>query len=1040
MQDIGAWRKSSELAGEGGGPAAQPGLLPCGAWSSAAPAAFESPGPERLTEVFRRAQRLDYAERLEDGFCDVGGHCPEEPRPCGVSPAGCVLVVDRRQDKALTEFLDRAQKKLLRANDAATRVMVAALLVSEALGRSGYHAANMQQRYERLVLERASPRSKSIRLGDILHEQGALGGKGRQPGAGGARPRSLLFKTLADWLSVAPCSLCRDGGGSTWNTVLVEGEAFVVDVMLEPGALYEQGSGKAAEYLRRLQQESQPRAGAVEPPTVQRGGVAAPSVLQGLGGRMLRPSWHVEPWEVEFDRRDRAGRGGFGEVFQGTWAGQPTAVKEVRDASPTDGDVCDFILEISLLSRLSHPNVVRFWRGCVDLRGGHRTLLLLTEWMDRGVLSTLLHESQEPSLTAGQVHVLATGIGRGVAYLHHVKILHLDLKSPNVLLNSSWQPKLCDFGLAKLREQTALHTTLRGVSPIWAPPEMFDDRAGGVTEKADVYSFGIIVLELATRKLPYSDVGQMQLPQVKAKGLLPCFPEDMDAGLAELARLCLSQQPGARPSMQAAILQIQQTAQAQGLELQEEQAAMEQHGLHPLGPAGSAAGAANAEQLRRAEAEKRRAELEVARLQRLLEEEETRLRLLQAEGTAAAGEAGRQRRIEELCAAHTQAVAGAKFRCGVCRKLFRGPEFVHKHVRERHLDALLLSSALAAQGAGEAGSCAAAAAPPIPSDVFFDADVAEESSARLYTGSVSREVPGLGRFSQALQDAAEVGDLSRLQQCLLQGGSAVSQADTDGTTPLQLSAKHGHLECVQYLVSSSGHVDAANEAGFTALHLAAQEGHAEACELLMQASASADSHGSAKARSPLHLAAANGHRDACALLLLHRASVNLQDEDGESALHNAARFGDRELCEVILSWGASVSVADNDGWSPLHEAARWGDGELVESLLRRGADLSMRSNDGESALHVVPGGYAEFEVVEVLLAWGCDVNCKDYDGETPLHVAVKLGDAELAGVLLSNGADANATNTAGATPLDFAKKDEVRWLLRSHRARRGAGA
>ncbi|CAE7610666.1 unnamed protein product, partial [Symbiodinium pilosum] len=73
-----------------------------------------------------------------------------------------------------------------------------------------------------------------------------------------------------------------------------------------------------------------------------------------------------------------------------------------------------------------------------------------------------------------------------------------------VLLNSSWQPKLCDFGLAKIREQTALQTTLRGVSPIWAPPEIFDDKGGGVTEKVDVYSFGVILFELSTRKLPYA--------------------------------------------------------------------------------------------------------------------------------------------------------------------------------------------------------------------------------------------------------------------------------------------------------------------------------------------------------------------------------------------------------------------------------------------------------------------------------------------------------------------------------------------------------
>jgi len=820
----------------------------------------------------------------------------------------------------------------------------------------------------------------------------------------------------------------------------VDGEAFVVDVMFDPGALYEEGSGKAAEYLKRLRHQVADASGSAASGR-RRDSKLAPSMEQKLSGRMLRASWHVEPWEIEFDRRDRAGRGGFGEVFQGTWAGQPVAVKEVRDANPTDGDVCDFILEISLLSRLSHPNVIRFWRGCIDLRGSHRTLLMVTEWMDRGVLSAYLHESQEPNLTLEQAQVLASGIGRGVAHLHQVRVLHLDLKSPNVLLNSLWEVKLCDFGLAKLRQQTALHTTLRGVSPIWAPPEMFDEKAGGLTEKADVYSFGIIIFELTTRKLPYKDISQMQLPHVKTRGQLPQFPEDMDAELAELARQCLSMRPSSRPAMRAALAQLRRIATARGLDLDREQAKMEQQGLH-FGSAGGSGGP-NVEQLRRAEAEKRRAEAEVARLRKLLKEEEARLRQLSEEGPGGPPAGERKgsavqadaKRIEELCAAQTQAVGEAKFRCAICRKLFRGPEFVHKHVREKHLEELLESPARPASASGSRPP----QAPGGADDVFFDADVAEESSARMYTSKLAHDAPGgAGRFNHEIQDAAEAGDLSRLQHSLLQGGASLNQADNDGVTPMHVSAKQGHVDVVRYLISSLGSVNAADESGLTPLHLAAQQGHTASCEALLSAGATVDASGCAKARTPLHLSAAGGQRDACALLLLCRASAGRQDEDGESALHSAARFGDRALCELLMSWGASAGSTDKDGWAPLHEAARWGDGELVESLLQRGADPATRSNDGESALHVVPGGYAELEVVQVLVAWRCEVNCSDYDGETPLHVAVKLGDAEVAAALLNCGADANSKNAVGATPLDFAKKDEIRWLLRSHKAKKGA--
>lgn len=1020
-----------------------------------------------MTEQYCKSGHLDFAELLEDGFRDLGPEstafrtAETEADVADAAAVGAtVVIVDRREDTYLAEWMEKISKKLLRGNDVVTRVMVAALLVSEAFGRSGHHASNLQTRLERLTLERSEPAMGVVKLGDLMHDFAAPGGsKGRQPGAGLDRHRALLFKLLADLLHVVPCSLHRDEEGACWNILIIDGEPFVLDVMFDPGALYTEGSGKASEYLRRLRHPEETALVGAGAGIVGAGGrkhdntPAAPSVQQNLGGRMVRPSWHVEPWEIEFDRRDRAGRGGFGEVFQGTWAGQPAAVKEVRDANPTDGDVCDFILEISLLSRLSHPNVIRFWRGCVDLRTGHRTLFLVTEWSDRGVLSSLLHESQEPNLTIGQMQVLAVGIGLGVAYLHDVKILHLDLKSPNVLLNSSWHPKLCDFGLAKLREQTALHTTLRGVSPIWAPPEMFDDKAGGLTEKADVYSFGIIIFELATRKLPYSDVSQMQLPRVKLKGQLPKFPEDIDADLAELTKACLVQKPAGRPAMQAVIVKVEQMAKSRGIDLQEEQSKMEKRGLHFGGMGGSTP---NAEQLRRAEAEKRRAELEVARLRKVLQDEEARVRLLEADvarrggrgatlgGSPAGSEEALQKKIQEFCETQTQAVGEAKFRCVLCRKLFRGPEFVHKHVREKHLDEMHIAQQ--PQSPADAAAGHGAEDPTSPAnkgaDKFFDTDIAEESNARIYTNTIAARdtLSGGCRFNQALQDAAQAGDLSKVQQCLLQGGSSLNQADIDGITPLHLSAKFGHADCLQYLISNAGDLATVDESGLTALHWAAQEGHGASVQLLLEAGSAVDADGSAKKRAPLHLAAANGQKEVCGILLIYKASVNLQDAEGESPLHSAARFGDRELCEVILSFGATVNVTDNDGWSPLHEAARWGDGGIVESLLQRGAEVGARSNDGESALHVVPGGYAECEVVEVLLNWRCDVNCKDYDGEAPLHVAVKLGDAELASVFLNSGADPNITNLTGATPLDFAKSDELRWLLRSFKARKGTGA
>lgn len=1021
MEEITGWRKSAEAKKIAAHPprAAQGG--------GSAGVADKAAAADAATDTFFRLRRLGPADSLHDGFRDAGGQrdprLGSNPSAPSTGSSSIVLLVDRTLDRRLSEFVDSVAKHLKKGSDSVTRLMVTALLVSEALGRSGKDVRALEQRCEDAILQRGGVDGDScgagaVPLGDLLADKkggsAVRDGRGKQQGAGGVRHRAVLFKALCDWHAIAPCTLVRGTpqlGSITWNLVTVDGSSYVVDVVFDPGALYEEDSPRAAEYLARLRQQGSSS--------------AAPSAQESMKGRMVRPPWHVEPWELEFERSDRAGRGGFGEVFRGTWAGQHVAVKEVRDTSPTDGEVCNFILEIALLSTLSHPNIVRFWRGCVDLRGGHRTLLLITEWMDRGVLSELLHEDQDTVLSRDQCYVIASMVARGAGYLHEVGVLHLDLKSPNVLLNSCFQVKLCDFGLAKIREQVGANTTLLGVSPVWAPPEMFDDSHGGITEKADVYSFGIILFELFTREIPFSEMGQqMHLTRAKAMGQLPKFPTSLDGETTDFLRHCLDKRPANRVTIQGAIDQLRQMAKLRGVDLQEVHRQMEAQGL-------KASGATTSPAESRAEAS---LEAEVQRLRRLLKEEDEKLRLMeeqiQRKALDGTGEGDMQRRLQEFCVKHSKKLEEYKFRCNICMKLFRGETYVHKHIQDRHFSDMLQmmdkSNGLSVSGNG------------MKPDAFFDADVALEGDANMYTATSKKGLADV--LSDVVQDAAKGGDLQKLQHCVRQAAVVLQQKDPDGCTALHLCAAGGHAELVRYLLSSSADPSSANENGLLPLHLAAQEGHANACQVLLEGGAWCDATDFVKSRTPLLLAAANAHLEPCSVLLLHKASPNAQDSDGATALHNAARAGSADLCELVLSWGAAVNASDNDGWCALHEAARWGDGDLVVALLRRGADVHSMSNDGETALHVVPGGYAEPEVVDRLLEGAANLNAMDYDGETPLHVAVKQGDEGLAGVFLEAGADVNARTKAGVTPLDLAKKDEIRWLLRSHKARRGTGA
>mmetsp|Transcript_20243 Transcript_20243/g.56162 ORF Transcript_20243/g.56162 Transcript_20243/m.56162 type:complete len:676 (+) Transcript_20243:135-2162(+) len=514
---------------------------------AAAPPPAPSASAEALSKRYRDEHILHATDRIVDGFRDYFAE--------GV-------IVDRSRDERLEDYVHKARKKLQKASDPVTAVMVMALLTSELCGRSGHHASGLKERFK----QRIGGDKGGVMLGSLLADDRAKAKKkDLLPGAALARHRALAFKYLADYLGGPDCTLERDSTRNVaWNSVRLDQVGYVVDVVHDPGALYEAGSPKQQEYFRLLE------------PDVSVKMLTTISAREELTGRVPRPAWHVEASELQCGRgeRDKLGKGGFGEVFRGSWAGTIVAIKVVKDTDPSDYDVMDFVLEIALLSRLNHPNVMRFWRGCVEFNSGKRGLLMVTEHIARGGLSGLLHghggQALPGTLTIAQSLWLSLGVARGMQYLHTCKVLHLDLKSPNVLVDNDWTPKLCDFGLAKISAKDTgegLQTTLRGVSPVWAPPEMFDEQADDMTEKADVYSYGIVFFEIMSRKLPFQEISQRQLPKAKFEGVLPHISKPITEDCGALILSCCSHRPSARPSMRGVAARILELAEVRCIDL-----------------------------------------------------------------------------------------------------------------------------------------------------------------------------------------------------------------------------------------------------------------------------------------------------------------------------------------------------------------------------------------------------------------------------------------------------------------------------------------
>ncbi|CAL5206568.1 unnamed protein product [Lathyrus oleraceus] len=197
----------------------------------------------------------------------------------------------------------------------------------------------------------------------------------------------------------------------------------------------------------------------------------------------------------------KLGEGGYGDVYRGKLISGPfVAIKMLKIKSNANGQ--DFISEVATIGRIYHSNVVRLIGFCVE--GLKRALVY--EYMPNGSLDKYIFNKEEViSLTYNQIHEISLGIARGISYLHQgcdMQILHFDIKPHNILLDENFNPKVSDFGLAKLYpidNSIVTLTAARGTIGYMAP-ELFYQNIGRISHKADVYSFGMLLIEMASRR------------------------------------------------------------------------------------------------------------------------------------------------------------------------------------------------------------------------------------------------------------------------------------------------------------------------------------------------------------------------------------------------------------------------------------------------------------------------------------------------------------------------------------------------------------
>ena len=199
--------------------------------------------------------------------------------------------------------------------------------------------------------------------------------------------------------------------------------------------------------------------------------------------------------------KDKLGEGGFGSVYKGKLSSGRFAAIKILSKSKANGQ--DFINEVATIGRIHHVNVVRLIGFCVE--GSKRALLY--DFMPLGSLDKYIFsgEKRNHSLSLDKIFEIALGVARGIEYLHRgcdMQILHFDIKPHNILLDENFIPKVSDFGLARLcpLDNSIVSLTAARGTIGYIAPELFYKNIGGVSYKADVYSFGMLLMEMASRR------------------------------------------------------------------------------------------------------------------------------------------------------------------------------------------------------------------------------------------------------------------------------------------------------------------------------------------------------------------------------------------------------------------------------------------------------------------------------------------------------------------------------------------------------------
>jgi TPR repeat protein/tRNA A-37 threonylcarbamoyl transferase component Bud32 len=262
----------------------------------------------------------------------------------------------------------------------------------------------------------------------------------------------------------------------------------------------------------------------------------------------------IEPQHMDIQRQ--LGEGGFATVTLATWRGASVAVKRLHTNVQT---VLDEKLreEARLMASLHHPNVVQTF-GAIENPFG-----IVMEFMQGGSLLKLLNDRQPAQLAWSFRLQIAKDVAQGLVFLHSYepRIIHADLKSANILLDTTLRAKLTDFGISEMvKSDYESEDGTRAGTPKWKAPELLEGDTG-IDVTTDMYSYGMVLWELASHSEPFPDitnkVREYDLAKQIRKGLKNRFPDGTPECYVKWTESFWSLDPKSRPTAESALKQLE---------------------------------------------------------------------------------------------------------------------------------------------------------------------------------------------------------------------------------------------------------------------------------------------------------------------------------------------------------------------------------------------------------------------------------------------------------------------------------------------------